>query len=262
MQNFVYKKILSVDVFGQPIKWLLPGNKAVQKSLQGALCTIFIYGLLTTYALNRVGALINRDDYNILQEDQNYFFPETYRVSAKDGFRVAAAVTAYGDYTDNEDPSIGTLEFYLKSWLDDGSPLKFRKLKTRQCNLEEFSFQSDKEERDTPFWTIHTNSESYKPYLPTLKCIDEDFELFGDFDTNVAQNLMIVFDKCDPKVRSCADDAVIDEWLKFKYILSVENEEIYLQSRPLGERYEKFAKISWSALVSDTRSDKVKKITF
>ena len=59
----------SVDIFGQPIKWLLPGSKGAQKSIQGAICTIFIYGLLVAYTLSRVDALINRDDYNILQED-------------------------------------------------------------------------------------------------------------------------------------------------------------------------------------------------
>lgn len=63
-----------------------------------------------------------------------------------------------------------------------------------------------------------------------MKCIDEDFELYGDFDTNFAQNLMIVFDRCDPSERVCADDAVIDEWIKFKYIILVENEENYLQT--------------------------------
>lgn len=129
MQNYVYKKVKSVDIFGQPIKWLLPGSKAVQKSIQGAICTIFIYGLLAAYMLSRVDALINRIDYNILQEDQNNYFGETFLVSADQGFRVAAAVTKYGDFRDNEDPSIGTLEFYLKSWLDDGSPLEFKKLK-------------------------------------------------------------------------------------------------------------------------------------
>lgn len=79
--------------------------------------------MLAAYTLNRVDALINRADYNILQEDQNNYFEETFTVSAEQGFRVAAAVTAYGDFNDNENPSIGTLEFYMKSWLADGSPI-------------------------------------------------------------------------------------------------------------------------------------------
>lgn len=175
---------------------------------------------------------------------------------------VAAAVTAYGDYSDNEDPSIGTLEFYIKGWLDDGSPIKFTKLKTRPCTLEEFSFQSDKVKRDTPFWQIHVKSDSYKDYIPSMKCIDEDYELYGEFETNVAHNLMVVFERCDPEQRTCADDAVIDEWMQFKYILTVENEENYLQTRPAGNRMEQYAKISWFGLSPNTRVDKVKRITF
>ena len=37
--------------------------------MQGAICTLFIYGLLASYTLNRVYALIHRDDYNTLQEN-------------------------------------------------------------------------------------------------------------------------------------------------------------------------------------------------
>ena len=119
-------------------------------------------------------------------------------------------MTDYGDFDDNEDPSIGTLEFYTKSWLDDGSPLQFKRLETRPCNLDEFSFNTDKVKRDTPFWPIHEKSESLKHYIPTMKCADEDFEIYGDFDTNIGRTLMLVFDRCDPRKRVCAHDAVID----------------------------------------------------
>ena len=38
-----------------------------------------------------------------------------------------------------------------------------------------------------------------------LKCLDDDEELstYGDFNTNVAANLMIVFEKCDESVSTC-----------------------------------------------------------
>ena len=95
-----------------------------------------------------------------------------------------------------------------------------------------------------------------------MKCIDEDFELYGDFDTNIATNLMVVFDRCDPKERTCASDEDIDEWMKFKYMLLVENEENYMQSKPLGERMEQYARFSWNGLSGDNRSDKVRLVTF
>lgn len=175
---------------------------------------------------------------------------------------VAAAVTNYGDPANIEDPSIGTVEFYIKSWLADGSPLDFHKLKTRPCKKEEFSFPDDKVKRDTPFYPVHENSESLKSYIPKMKCIDEDYSLYGDFNTNVASTLMIVFEKCDPANTICADEKVINEWMEFKYIILAENEENYLQSRPDGERNDNFARISWNSLIVGTRHETVKYVTF
>ena len=56
-------------------------------------------------------------------------------------------------------------------------------------------------------------------------CIDEELEIFGEFDSNQAQNLMIVFDKCDPEKRDkCKSEAEINEVLQGSYIVIVENE--------------------------------------
>ena len=203
----------------------------MQKSMPGAICSIFIYSVLIYFFITKIFVLVNRSDYNILNEDQNDFFKEDFVVSQDQRFRVAAAVTTYGDPNEIEDPSIGTIEFYIKSWKADGSPMDFKKLKNHPCPTDEFSFRSDKVKRDTSFYPIHEKSESLRDYLPKMKCIDEDYSLYGDFSTNIASNLMIVFEKCDPensKKLTCADDSVITEWMGFKYILAVENEENYL----------------------------------
>ena len=68
---------------------------------------------------------------------------------------------------------------------------------------------------------------SYVGYIGSMKCIDEPFELYGSFNTNIASNLMVTFEKCDSERRKCKDKEAIDEWMKFKYILVVENEENY-----------------------------------
>lgn len=203
----------------------------MQKSMPGAICSIFIYAVLIYFFITKIFVLVNRTDYNILNEDQNDFFSEDFIVSTDMRFRVAAAVTAYGDPTDIEDPRIGTIEFYIKSWKADGSPLDFKKLDTRLCSLDEFSFRSDKVKRDTPFYPVHQKSESLRDYLPKMKCVDEPYDLYGDFSTNIASNLMVVFELCDPSEHDgdyCAEPEVIAEWMEFKYMINVENEENYL----------------------------------
>lgn len=69
-----------------------------------------------------------------------------------------------------------------------------------------------------------------------MKCIDEPFSVYGDFSTNIASQLMVVFEKCDPALRQCEDEDVITKWMEFKYMIIMENEEEYMQTKPLGER--------------------------
>jgi len=57
-----------------------------------------------------------------LTEVQDHYFKEDFAISAKDGFRVAAGVTTAGNFDEEEDPEIGTVEFYIKGWKDDGLP--------------------------------------------------------------------------------------------------------------------------------------------
>lgn len=179
-----------------------------------------------------------------------------------DGFNIAAKVTGYSDYNDIEDPSIGTVEFYLKSWLDDGSPIKFTKVKTRPCSLADFQGEAGASD-DDQFFPMHFKSQSYKRYVPAMKCLDEDISIYGDFNTNIAASFMVVFEKCAPEGQlTCADPATIEEWLKFKYILTAENTENYLQTKPADERMEAFSRFVWFALTTSSRIDKVKYITF
>ena len=56
-----------------------------------------------------------------------------------------------------------------------------------------------------------------------MVCIDEDFDLYGDFNSETASNLMITFELCDEKVRTCKSRETINEILPFSYMLVIEN---------------------------------------
>ncbi len=56
----------------------------------------------------------------------------------------------------------------------------------------------------------------------------------GNYDTNEAANLMVVFDECDPEKRKakglkCKTKSEIDKWLEFKYFYVLENEKQFVQ---------------------------------
>lgn len=44
----------------------------------------------------------------------------------------------------------------------------------------------------------------------------------------MANNLMVVFEKCDKKVRECKSDQEIQDWLVFKYMLVLENSKRFI----------------------------------
>ena len=60
-----------------------------------------------------------------------------------------------------------------------------------------------------------------------LRCIDVPYSVKGDFNTNAADNLMVTYELCDSSKTTCKDKSVIDEALKFSYILMIENRESY-----------------------------------
>lgn len=69
---------------------------------------------------------------------QDHFFEVEHAFSELDGFKIAAAITGYdADPNPTEDPTIGTLKLYIKSYgiYDDGSEgmLRFKEIKTKFC---------------------------------------------------------------------------------------------------------------------------------
>lgn len=59
--------------------------------------------------------------------------------------------------------------------------------------------------------------------LDKMKCIDEPYEINGDYNSDITANVQAVFVKCDRRYQTCKSDEVINDWLKFKYIVTLEN---------------------------------------
>ena len=63
-----------------------------------------------------------------------------------------------------------------------------------------------------------------------MRCIKnlDDLKIWGNYDTDKTSNLMVVFEKCDtakrPPGSKCKDETQIEEWMQFKYIITLENE--------------------------------------
>ena len=138
--------------------------------MPGAICSIFALFLVIVYAAYKVIVLVERSEYDILQELYEFKYDHTFHFGLDDGFRVAAGITGFdGNYTITEDPTIGEIKFYLKEWVEDATQgLWFTELKQRPCNDSDF-------EGDDAFWPLHEKFYSLKDYRKKMKCIDEPY---------------------------------------------------------------------------------------
>ena len=74
---------------------------------------------------------------------------------------------------------------------------------------------------------------------------------------------MIVFEKCDSEVlgRACKSDSEINDWLRFKYIVALENERFFVQDEFNEDRIKGISHLSWYSLTPlGQRSDYVRLI--
>jgi hypothetical protein len=69
-------------------------------------------------------------------------------------------------------------------------------------------------------------------------CIDEEVELYGDFNTANARLLFLSFEKCDNKKRkTCKPDEVVTEWLKNQYLVFAYNSFNFIEDGFRGRSF-------------------------
>ena len=98
-------------------------------------------------------------------------------------------------------------------------------------------------------------------FKENLKCIDEPYEIFGDYETDSTSNLVIFFEKCDATVRTCKSDAEIEAWLDGKFILILENHVSFdPEQYTEGNRLKRESVLRWHPIDPRVQTDVVNKI--
>jgi len=148
---------------------------------------------------------------------------------------------------------------------DDIHGINFVELKTRPClDSDFFSGEDDDEYKPGQFFKINKNAYDLFHYTNKLKCIDEDiFAIQGSYNSYKASNLMVVFERCDKQTQhthQCHDSQEIDDWLEFKFLVTLENEQRFIANQFDGQRVSNTSKVNWHALTPKARVDYVKMV--
>ena len=146
---------------------------------------------------------------------------------------MAAAITDFDGSSDTvEHPEIGELKFYLKKWdrYDPAVGFGFYELETRPCEPSDFNTVEGSNPDSVFYRTNPFTARDLEVYGKKMKClVNPDFDMYGSYGYDKGAHLMIVFERCDKSKRTCKTDTEIDEWLKFKYIATLENERKFIE---------------------------------
>ena len=196
--------------------------------MPGAIFTIILITIMLIYTGYRVNVLAQKTEYHVEREEYEFHYSKGNQFGQDDGFAVAASITSFGSQAEVvEDERYGTIEFYLKHW-DGADIFDWRKLKSRRCTKGDFLVTND-----YGLNPLHDKMKKFQPLQEKMKCIDEPYQIWGDYNSDQGQNLMVVFERCEQEKeeeRDCESEEDIDLWLQFKYIAIQQNERNYHQN--------------------------------
>ena len=131
------KSFLMLDLYRRPFQFQLPpGNSLHYRTYIGSVFSLFNIILILSYASYKMQDLIKIENYLITNSFKENYYSWDQAFTRSDGFHVAAGIIDISiDPSESlvEDPEIGHLKFYIKSWDTDVGKLEFTELSTRYC---------------------------------------------------------------------------------------------------------------------------------
>ena len=187
---------------------MMPDHRDRYRTILGAFLSILTFTLILAYGSYKITDLIYYKDFKLLKFEKENFYDMREPFTNEDGLMIAAAITAYDSETEPiEDPEVGEIKFYLKQWdvenIDAAESIQFIEIPTRPCIKDDFAEYNS----ESPLF--YPNKDGSKAdmdiHRKKMKCVDRDQELlmYGRYESQAASNFMIVFERCDEKVRTC-----------------------------------------------------------
>ena len=174
------QKALALDLFDQPFYFMMPDHRDRYRTILGSILSISTFIMILGYGLYKITDLIEYKEFKLLKFEKENFYDMREPFTNKEGLMIAAAIT---DYTSNsepvEDPEIGEIKFYHKSWdvanLEATEMVQFKEIPTRPCTEDDFAENNS----DNPlfFPNKSTSKADMALHWRKLKCVNRDQEL-------------------------------------------------------------------------------------
>lgn len=93
-----------------------PGFRSIQ-SWGGALCSFFLFFVISAYTLQKLDVLVNGRDIDLVMSTATNALEVTDKFDASMGLYFAAALTAYDNNQEEiDDPTVGEIVFNHHKW--------------------------------------------------------------------------------------------------------------------------------------------------
>ena len=157
----MYEGMLFIDLYRRPFLFMLSDDYDKYRTFWGGCFSIITVMLVLTYGSIKYVQMTDLQNYQLLDQEQEKFYSENDTFTSEDGFHVAAGVVSLksgGSPESVEDPEIGTVKMYLKSWnMKEDAGVQFEEISTSFCEKEDFNDIDDSNE-ESKFFPPTNNS--------------------------------------------------------------------------------------------------------
>ena len=162
------------DKFGESFQFKLPDGKDKYSTVRGCIATCILTLMFIFYGTLQAMKLFTFGDTDIMESSRDTFFSDEFIFSQNMWF--AFAITAYDSNPESiEDPSIGTVNAYYKTWgLGEDVSTVFTPIPTRPCTEAEL-YANREYNGESRFWDPHIGAQGdLNFYWRKFKCLDVD----------------------------------------------------------------------------------------
>ena len=152
------------------------------KTIFGAILSVSFIVILATYTLYKFDNMKRYNYTNIQLSIQENYYTDRHPVKAKKNhFQVAFGIVSYAESLPEDVSEYGQVKARLWRWDENG--FEFVPLPTHNCSDEEMGLTDDKQ-KSVFYPVFEPNKKQIQTYSPNLWCIDDEFELYGDYNSN------------------------------------------------------------------------------
>ena len=243
---------------------LLPDGRNEYRTFTGGILSIVTVIVMLGFAGYKFSVLVQSSDYKVQMRLEEGFYEDSDPFGIEDDFMIAAAITGDFEPMYEIDPAYGDLKLFSKSWNYE-EYLGWRELEWEFCPQDYFQYGSHRSDQPRFYETFSTiqDMEMYSTSLRCIKNLDKDSVIWGNFNTGNATAVLVMFEKCDSEKNQivCKSEEEINQWLKGRYIIVLENQKKFQSYKFGNERFKESAEVKWYPLNPDARTEYVSMVT-